>query len=210
MKLEEAESTELAKLRLEFVSAFQASGLSLPDIPDPNELTPNELSNVPAEYFWSAKDDSGLYFGNNRDGTSDQCGWLFHDTLQVPDGWLESMERLKRTAELKARTSTADELAPPLATPEAMGKDGSGSTVDTTNAKGKGGSGATVDTSNVNRKPNGKRSTERNEGRAKLISALTAHHKYKNGSCLNLVFIGNNELARLAAVQKSTASEFFK
>jgi hypothetical protein len=54
-----------------------------------------------------------------------------------------------------------------------------------------------------------KRSTERGEGRAKLIAALTKHHKYADGSCLNLEPIGNNELARLAEVSESTASAFF-
>src|SRR5262249_32651563 len=41
-----------------------------------------------------------------------------------------------------------------------------------------------------------KRSTERGEGRAKLIAALTKHHQYANGGCLNLDHIGNNELAK--------------
>jgi hypothetical protein len=54
-----------------------------------------------------------------------------------------------------------------------------------------------------------KRSTERGEGRTKLIAALTKHHKYADGSCLNLEPIGNNELARLAEVAKRTASAFF-
>jgi hypothetical protein len=40
--------------------------------------------------------------------------------------------------------------------------------------------------------------------------ALTQHHKYADGSCLNLNPIGNNELARIAKVSESTASEFFK
>ncbi|HWB14440.1 MAG TPA: hypothetical protein VG826_34760 [Pirellulales bacterium] len=43
-----------------------------------------------------------------------------------------------------------------------------------------------------------KRSTERGEGREKLISALTKHHAYANGGCLNLEPAGNNALARLA------------
>src|SRR5262249_18814112 len=38
-----------------------------------------------------------------------------------------------------------------------------------------------------------KRSTERGEGRAKLIAALTKHHQYADGGCLNLEPIGNNE-----------------
>jgi hypothetical protein len=55
-----------------------------------------------------------------------------------------------------------------------------------------------------------KRSTARGEGRAKLVSAFTAHHEYENGSCENLEPIGNNELARKADVAKATAAEFFK
>jgi hypothetical protein len=54
-----------------------------------------------------------------------------------------------------------------------------------------------------------KRSTERGEGRAKLIAALTKHHQYANGGCLNLEPIGNNELAKAAGVSPSTASAFF-
>jgi hypothetical protein len=54
-----------------------------------------------------------------------------------------------------------------------------------------------------------KRSTERGEGRAKLIAALTKHHQYADGGCLNLEPIGNNELAKAAGVSASTASTFF-
>jgi hypothetical protein len=54
-----------------------------------------------------------------------------------------------------------------------------------------------------------KRSTERGEGRAKLIAALTKHHRYADGGCLNLEPIGNNELAKAAGVSTSTASTFF-
>jgi hypothetical protein len=54
-----------------------------------------------------------------------------------------------------------------------------------------------------------KRSTEKGEGRVKLIAALTAHHKYSNGGSLNLEPVGSNELARAASVSQSTASEFF-
>lgn len=54
-----------------------------------------------------------------------------------------------------------------------------------------------------------KRSTEKGEGRAKLIAALTKHHQYADDDCLNLDPIGNNELARLAEVSESTASAFF-
>jgi hypothetical protein len=57
--------------------------------------------------------------------------------------------------------------------------------------------------------PSPKRSTERGEGRAKLIAALTKHHQYADGGCLNLDPIGNNELAKAAGVSASTASTFF-
>lgn len=55
-----------------------------------------------------------------------------------------------------------------------------------------------------------KRSTVKNEARDKLVSALTDHHKYANGGCLNLEPIGNNELARKADVSQGSASQFFK
>jgi hypothetical protein len=54
-----------------------------------------------------------------------------------------------------------------------------------------------------------KRSTERGESQAKLIAALTKHHRYADGGCLNLEPIGNNELARVVGVSPSTASTFF-
>jgi hypothetical protein len=62
----------------------------------------------------------------------------------------------------------------------------------------------------LDRSKKGKQSTERGEARIKLIAALTEHHKYSNGSCLNLEPVGNNELARMSGVRNSTASEFFK
>ena len=55
-----------------------------------------------------------------------------------------------------------------------------------------------------------KRSTESGEARIKLISALTEHHGYTNGSCSNTAPIASNELARRAKVVKSSASLFFK
>lgn len=58
-------------------------------------------------------------------------------------------------------------------------------------------------------KPRAKRSTVPGEGRDKLIAALTKHHQYADGGCLNQEPLGNNELARLAVVSKSTASDFF-
>ncbi|MFN9368659.1 MAG: hypothetical protein ACK6CT_07805 [Planctomycetia bacterium] len=55
-----------------------------------------------------------------------------------------------------------------------------------------------------------KRSTEKGEAEAKLIAALAAHHKYSDGSCLNLEPVKNNALARLADVDQGSASYFFK
>jgi hypothetical protein len=54
-----------------------------------------------------------------------------------------------------------------------------------------------------------KRSTNKGDARTKIISALTTHHQYAKGGCLNLEPIGNNELARQAEVAPSTASDFF-
>lgn len=58
--------------------------------------------------------------------------------------------------------------------------------------------------------PKRKRSTNRGDGRAKLIAALTLHHKYSDDGCLHLEPIGNNDLAAKARVSGSTASQFFK
>lgn len=55
-----------------------------------------------------------------------------------------------------------------------------------------------------------KASAASGDGRAKLVAALTAHHKYDGGCCQVLAPIGNNQLARLAGVSTSTASEFFQ
>ena len=51
--------------------------------------------------------------------------------------------------------------------------------------------------------------TKKGEGPRKLIAALTKHHQYADGSCLNVEPIGNNKLARLAGVAPPTASKFF-
>jgi hypothetical protein len=42
-----------------------------------------------------------------------------------------------------------------------------------------------------------------------LVAALTKHHRYADGGCLNYEPIGNNALARQAKVGKRTASAFF-
>jgi len=65
------------------------------------------------------------------------------------------------------------------------------------------------DNEEAKRKKKSKRSTESGEAREKLIAALTLHHKYENGSCLNWEPVGCNQLAELAKVSGSTASEFF-
>jgi hypothetical protein len=63
--------------------------------------------------------------------------------------------------------------------------------------------------SEVSRPRKPKRSSIKGEGRLKLIAALTKHHRYAEGGCLNMEPIGNNALARLADVAKRTASAFF-
>jgi hypothetical protein len=55
-----------------------------------------------------------------------------------------------------------------------------------------------------------KRSTSRGDAEAQLIAGLTKHHRYNDGSCLNLDPIGNNELARRVEVSEGSASAFFK
>ncbi len=54
-----------------------------------------------------------------------------------------------------------------------------------------------------------KRSTRRGEGKEKLVAALTKHHEYADGGCLNPEPVECNELARAAGVSNSTASTFF-
>lgn len=55
-----------------------------------------------------------------------------------------------------------------------------------------------------------KKSTVKGEGQAKLIAALAKHHKYADGECLNMKPIGNNQLAEMADVARSTVHGFFK
>jgi len=54
-----------------------------------------------------------------------------------------------------------------------------------------------------------KKSTVRGEAQEKIIAALTKHHKYADGSCLNLEAIKVGELARLAEVGKASVNRFF-
>jgi hypothetical protein len=57
--------------------------------------------------------------------------------------------------------------------------------------------------------PRKRRTTWCGGAQEKLIAALTKHHRYADGGCLNLEPIGNNELARLAGVGAATALRFF-
>src|SRR5262249_30131232 len=68
--------------------------------------------------------------------------------------------------------------------------------------------GECADNARANKRP--KRSTVKDEGRVKLIAALSKHHPDGEGGSLNLEPIGNNRLAAAAGVHKSTASAFFK
>jgi len=54
----------------------------------------------------------------------------------------------------------------------------------------------------------GKRSTARGDARAKIIAALTKHHRYAAGSLLNQEPVSVAGLAAAAGVSKSTASSF--
>jgi hypothetical protein len=62
-------------------------------------------------------------------------------------------------------------------------------------------------------KPSGergsKRSTTRGEARAKIIGALTAHHNYADGGCLNQDPISVTKLAGTSQAGKASASRFF-
>lgn len=55
-----------------------------------------------------------------------------------------------------------------------------------------------------------KRSTTRGDAREKIIGALTKHHEFADGSCMNQDPIGCNVLAKTAQVSSSTASDFIK
>jgi len=98
---------------------------------------------------------------------------------------------------VRVRARLAEEARPLAGAPQASAGNG-GTTGKRTERAG----GA------VETKP--KRSTVKGEAQAKIIGALTLHHKYQHGGCLNLEPIGNNELARLADVSESTASAFFR
>jgi hypothetical protein len=55
-----------------------------------------------------------------------------------------------------------------------------------------------------------KRSTERGEGRKKIIAAVTLHHQYRDGGCGDTAPISVRSLATKADVSPDTASAFFK
>ncbi|MBW3597506.1 MAG: hypothetical protein KY475_09560 [Planctomycetes bacterium] len=120
-------------------------------------------------------------------------------------------------AAIRAESSAATERCRTSATAIAAGRDapaafGGGALATTLSAKesdvAKLPLDGSVEVSAVRKKS--KRSTQRGDAREKLIAALTKHHEYANGSCLNQEPIANNALARLAGVAKSSASEFFK
>jgi hypothetical protein len=70
--------------------------------------------------------------------------------------------------------------------------------------------GETVKAAAENTKPRkAKRSTEQTDVETKLIAALTKHHQYADGGCLNLDAIGCRELARQAKVGLASAKRFF-
>ncbi len=54
-----------------------------------------------------------------------------------------------------------------------------------------------------------KKSTSSGDALTKIVSVLTEHHQYAQGSCLNQEPIGVKALARLAKVAPATASGFF-
>ncbi len=53
------------------------------------------------------------------------------------------------------------------------------------------------------------RSTAPGEAREKLIAALTKHHQYDDGGCLNFDAVGVRALSRLADVNEGSATRFF-
>jgi hypothetical protein len=58
--------------------------------------------------------------------------------------------------------------------------------------------------------PPKKASTESGEARTKIIAALTQHHRYANGSCLNLDPVNVRALSRACGAAKSSVSRFFE
>ncbi len=81
-----------------------------------------------------------------------------------------------------------------------------------TGGPGEGGQGGTEPVDNGKQKHgNSKKSTFRGEARAKIISALSMHHKYENGQCDKSTGpIVSNKLARQADVGKASVTRFFQ
>ena len=83
--------------------------------------------------------------------------------------------------------------------------------VSTNGTKAEAGTPNKTDSSTNPQGTKNKRSTGKGEAQAKIVAALTLHHKYENGQCDKSTGpIRVNELARLAVVSKSTASTFFR
>ena len=55
-----------------------------------------------------------------------------------------------------------------------------------------------------------KRSTARGDAAMKLVAALSKHHQYSGGGCLNLEPMGVQKLSRTAKIAASTVSKFFE
>jgi hypothetical protein len=126
---------------------------------------------------------------------SSMVGWVTEKAYPSDDR--KPMESPVRGGGANATEPTPCEVAERLSTPSTVGEMN-------------GGNPPPADTTvNPRLAKKAKRSTERGEGRVKLIAALTKHHKYADDGCLNLEPVGNNELARLAGVSESTASAFF-
>jgi hypothetical protein len=103
-------------------------------------------------------------------------------------------------------TQIPDQAGPPTA-PQLLGSDRRESAAETASDKRLAADSLADMSTRAPRAP--KRSTQKGEARVKLVSALTKHHRYADGSALNLEPIGNNELARQAGVSESSASAFF-
>jgi hypothetical protein len=122
-------------------------------------------------------------------------------------------QMLKEAAEgIHALQSNLVAVLPELLTEVVLARGLSDPTKDTpreneqaARAKAAGGAAANQDAEKRRRK----RSTAKGDARPKIISALTVHHKYDNGSALYLEPISVSELARKAEVSKSTVSKFF-
>jgi hypothetical protein len=106
-RLTDDEEDEIQDLSTAFVLALQKSELSQPPIPEPNE------DGLPEKHRWSPYGLADLYMGPNRDEVKEEDGeWLFYTRLQVPAGWFESFERLRRIAVRKAGAAEVEAAEP--------------------------------------------------------------------------------------------------